>query len=74
MEKWEESLIEQYIGEDEELRRYVDEHRRYEADLAKYNCLNHLTPEEEVQKKMLQKKKLQGRERIFAILERYRPV
>lgn len=72
MEKWEESLIEQHIGEDEELRKYVEEHRRYKADLEKYNLLNHLTPEEEIQKKVLQKKKLQGKERIFVILEKYR--
>ncbi len=74
MEKFEEILIEKHIAEDKELRKYVDEHRQFEADLENLNRLNHLTPEEEIVRKVLQKKKLLGMEKIFTILERYRPV
>jgi hypothetical protein len=72
MEKSDEILIERHMHADEELQRYVGEHRQWKADLEEFNHRIHLTPEEEVQKKVLQKKKLLGKERIFAILEKYR--
>jgi hypothetical protein len=72
MEKSDEILIERHIRDDEELRRYVEEHRQFEDDLEAFNSCIHLTPEEEVRRKVLQKKKLLGKERIFSILERYR--
>jgi hypothetical protein len=72
MEKSEEILIERHIHEDKELQRYVGEHRQLKVDLEEFKNRLHLTPEEEVEKKVLQKKKLLGKERIFAILEKYR--
>ncbi|MBU1151053.1 MAG: DUF465 domain-containing protein [Proteobacteria bacterium] len=72
MEKREEALIAHHIHEDGELRRYVEEHRQYEETLAEFNTRIHLTSEEEVRKKILQKKKLLGKEMIYAILEKYR--
>lgn len=72
MEKKEERLIERYMDHDDELRRYVEEHRRYEAAIAEMNSKVYLTPQEEVEKKNLQKKKLAGKERIFEILSKYR--
>jgi uncharacterized protein YdcH (DUF465 family) len=72
MEKSEEALIARHIHEDGELRRYVEEHRQYEETLAEFNTRIHLTSEEEVRKKILQKKKLLGKEMIYAILEKYR--
>jgi len=72
MEKSEEALIACHIHEDGELRRYVEEHRQYEEMLAEFNARIHLTSEEEVRKKILQKKKLLGKEMIYAILEKYR--
>jgi hypothetical protein len=72
MERPEELLIEKHIQEDEELRKYVEEHRQFKVDLEKFKERIHLTSEEEVQKKVLQKKKLLGKEKIIAILEKYR--
>ena len=72
MEKREEALIARHIHEDGDLRRYVEEHREYEVALAEFNTRIHLTSEEEVRKKILQKKKLLGKEMIYAILEKYR--
>jgi hypothetical protein len=71
MEKHEELLIERHIHTDEELRRYVQEHRQLNLDLEVLNGQTHLTPEEEVQRKILQKKKLLGKERIFEVLKKY---
>jgi uncharacterized protein len=72
MEETEEKLIQRYIAQDEELRRYVEDHKKLEADLEDFNRRIYLTSEEEVQKKTLQKKKLLGKEKIYKILEKYR--
>jgi len=72
MEKSDEILIERHVGNDEELKRYVEEHRKYEDELEALNSCVHLTTEEEVRKKVLQKKKLLGKETIISILEKYR--
>lgn len=72
MEVAEENLIQRYIHQDEELKRYVEDHKKLEADLEDFNRRIYLTPEEEMQKKNLQKKKLLGKEKIYKILEKYR--
>ncbi len=72
MEKSDEALIARYVDRDEELRKYVDEHRRYEEALEAFNKRVYLTPEEEFEKKKIQKLKLQGKDRIQHILARYR--
>ncbi len=72
MEKEDELIISKHINSDEELKRYVDDHRRLEAELEKFNKRVYLTPEEEMEKKKLQKKKLLGKDRILEILSRYR--
>lgn len=72
MEKEDELIISKYINSDEELKRYVDDHRRLEAELEQFNKRVYLTPAEEMEKKKLQKKKLLGKDRILEILLRYR--
>jgi hypothetical protein len=72
MEEADEILIGKYLDRDEELKRYVEAHRQLEADLERYNSRIYLTPEEEVEKKTLQKKKLLGKEKIYRILAKYR--
>lgn len=72
MEEAEEILIRKYVDQDEELRRYVENHEKIEADIEAYNRRIYLTPEEELDKKNLQKRKLLGKERIFQILAKYR--
>lgn len=74
MEEADELLIKRYINQDEELRRYVEDHEKLEADLEKFNKRIYLTAEEEIEKKNLQKRKLRGKEQIFRILARYRNV
>ncbi|MCX5851650.1 MAG: DUF465 domain-containing protein [Deltaproteobacteria bacterium] len=72
MEKSDELLIEKYIGRDEELRAYMEAHSEYEKALEALNKKVYLTPEEEIEKKILQKKKLRGKEKIFQLLLKYR--
>lgn len=72
MEKEDELLISKYIKSDDELRKYVEDHKRLESELELFNRRVYLTPEEEMEKKKLQKRKLLGKDRIHEILSRYR--
>ena len=68
MEKWDEELIARLLPRNEELRKYVEEHRRYEEQLEEFSQRPYLTTEEEMEKKRIQKLKLAGRDKIEAIL------
>ncbi|MBN2514681.1 MAG: DUF465 domain-containing protein [Deltaproteobacteria bacterium] len=72
MERSEENLIAKHINHDDELRKYVKEHRQYEETIEKFNQRVYLTPQEEVEKKKLQKMKLHGKEKIYTLLSKYR--
>lgn len=72
MEKEDELLISKYIESDDELRKYVEDHKKLETELEGFNKRVYLTPEEEMNKKKLQKRKLLGKDRIHEILSKYR--
>jgi uncharacterized protein YdcH (DUF465 family) len=72
MEKRDHELIQKYISTDAELKRHMDQHEEYEKKLQDFNRRIYLSPEEELEKKRLQKLKLAGRDRIEAILSKYR--
>jgi uncharacterized protein YdcH (DUF465 family) len=72
MEKKDEELIRQLMTQDEELRRYYEEHLELERQLAEFNRRLYLSPAQEVERKRLQKLKLAGMDKIMEILARYR--
>ena len=72
MERADELLIERYIQQDGELKKNVEDHRKLQAALEDYNKRIYLTPQEELEKKKLQKLKLASKDRIYAILAKYR--
>lgn len=72
MEKHEEELIRSLIHQDDELRRYYEEHLELERQLETLQHKHYLTPEEDLEKKRIQKMKLAGKDRIMEILGRYR--
>lgn len=72
MEKRDLDLIQKYISVDPELKRYMEEHEEFERKLEELNRRIYLTPQEEIERKKLQKLKLAGRDRIEAILAKYR--
>jgi len=72
MEKRDVELVQKYIASDSELKRHMDEHEEFERRLAEMSRLLYLTPEEEMERKKIQKLKLAGRDRIEAILAKYR--
>jgi len=72
MEKHEEELIHSLMDGDPELRRFYHEHLELERQLAALQHKHYLTPEEQLEKKRIQKVKLAGKDRIMEILGRYR--
>ena len=72
MEKKDEELIRTLLEREPELRRYYEEHVDLERQLAGFQQKAYLTPDEEVEKKRLQKLKLAGKDKIMDILSRYR--
>lgn len=72
MEKRDEELIKTLVDEDPELRRYYEEHVDLERQLKGLQHKGVLTPEEDLEKKRIQKVKLAGKDRIMEILARHR--
>jgi uncharacterized protein YdcH (DUF465 family) len=65
------AIIERTKRENAEFRRLLDEHQQYEEQLEAYNDLRFLTSDQELERKRLQKLKLQGKDRMIAILRQY---
>lgn len=72
MESRDESAIISLLDKDPELRKYYDEHQQLEKKLLEYQHKLHLSADEEVEKKRLQKMKLAGKDKIMEILEKHR--
>ena len=72
MEQRDLELIKKYRESDELLGKLYDEHIDFEKQLDEFNNKSYLTPDDEVQRKMIQKKKLLGRDQIESILAKYR--
>lgn len=72
MEKHEEEMIRTLLDRDDELKRYYEEHIELERQLERFHNKVYLTPEEDLEKKRIQKMKLAGKDRIMEILGRYR--
>ena len=72
MESKDEQTIVSLLDKDPELRKYYEEHRELEKQLADFQHKHHLTAEEEVEMKKIQKLKLAGKDRMMEILGRYR--
>jgi len=72
MEKQEEELMKSLVDRDAELKKYYEEHLDLERQLATLQHKHYLTPEEELERKRIQKIKLAGKDRIMEILGRYR--
>ncbi len=72
MEEREEQMIASVLDKDPELRKYYEEHLGYERLLDDLNDKGYLSPEEELEKKRIQKLKLVGKDRIMQILGKYK--
>jgi uncharacterized protein len=72
MELREEVLIRSLMDTDTELRQYYEEHVELKRQSEELKLKPHLTEEEELELKRIQKQKLAGKDRIMEILSRHR--
>lgn len=72
LEGIDEATIARLRREDIEFRRLLDEHQQYESQLEAYTSLPYLSSEQEMERKRLQKLKLQGKDRMLVILQQHR--
>jgi uncharacterized protein YdcH (DUF465 family) len=68
----EEEIAELLKKENEEFKKLTEEHRTLEELLAKIDRKRYLTPEEEFERKKIQKKKLLKKDRMAALVREYK--
>jgi len=72
MELHEEALIRSLMETDTDLRHHYEEHVELKRQSEELKLKPHLTEEEELELKRIQKQKLAGKDRIMEILSRHR--
>lgn len=72
MEKRDEPIIKSLLKENEVFRREQETHQRYERLLEEFNRRSHLTTDEELERKKVQKLKLAGKDRMARLIFEYR--
>ena len=72
MEDKEEQAIVSLLDKDPELRKFYEEHQELEKQLSVFQHKLHLSSEEEIEMKRIQKLKLAGKDKIMEILGRHR--
>ena len=66
--KVEEQVAEKLLAENEAFRRLWSQHQRYERQLADLDSLQHLLPDQELERRTIQKLKLAGKDKMAAIV------
>lgn len=72
MERTDEAVARILLRDSEEYRREAEEHQRYEKVLGEFNRRPHLSPDEEMERKKVQKLKLAGKDRMARMIAAYR--
>ena len=72
MEAKEEEMIRSLVDTDSEMRQCYEEHQELKQRLEQLRQQSHLTEEEELEEKQIQKQKLAGKDRMMQILARHR--
>jgi uncharacterized protein YdcH (DUF465 family) len=72
MDLRDEQAIVSLLDRDPELKKFYDEHQELEKKLSVYQHKHHLSPEEELEMKRIQKLKLVGKDRMMEIIGKYR--
>ncbi|MBI4823918.1 MAG: YdcH family protein [Nitrospirae bacterium] len=68
----EQEIFNALSAENEEFKKLGREHRELDSILAELNGRVYLTPEEEMEKKRLQKLKLQKKDRMAELIRKYK--
>ena len=66
----EEVLVQKLRVEDSEFQKWEQEHRQLENTLTRFEAHRYLNPEEEVERKRIQKLKLAAKDRMMEIIRR----
>jgi uncharacterized protein YdcH (DUF465 family) len=66
----EDALVARLRVEDPEYQRWEQEHRKLEDTLMSFEIHRYLTPEQEVERKRIQKMKLAAKDRMMDIIRR----
>jgi len=64
------SLVARLRAENPEFQKWEQEHEKLEVSLMSFETHRHLTPEEEVERKRIQKLKLAAKDRMMEIIRR----
>jgi uncharacterized protein YdcH (DUF465 family) len=65
------TLLEKVQDENDEFKKLYEEHMELKHRVEKLNKLSFLSPEQELEKKTVQKQKLKGKDRMTKIIEQY---
>ena len=65
-----EPLVAQLRSENREFQKWEQEHRKLEDSLLNFEAHRYLTPEEEMERKRIQKLKLAAKDRMMEIIRR----
>jgi len=65
------TLLEKVQGENDEFKKLYEEHLELKHRVEKLNKMSFLSPEQELEKKTVQKQKLKGKDRMAKIIEQY---
>ena len=71
MSKDKTDITERLKRENREFSQLVKDHEEFERKLEELNKLKFLTPDQEIEKKRIQKLKLKGKDKMAAIIREY---
>jgi len=60
--------VKQLLEESDRFRKLYEEHRKYERQLEELDKAHYLTPEQELQRKTIQKLKLSGKDQMSQLV------
>jgi len=68
------STVKQLLSENDSFRKLYEEHLKYERQLEELGKARYLTPEQELQRKTIQKLKLNGKDRMSRLVRQAQSV
>jgi uncharacterized protein YdcH (DUF465 family) len=68
----EEEIKEHLMSSNPEFRRLVEEHRQYDGKLQELHNRHHMTEQDHIEEVTLKKKKLQLKDQMNAMIQKYR--
>ncbi len=72
MEEMDPTMVQRLVGENARFRMLYEEHQILEKELRQMDQKSYLSPEEEMERKKVQKLKLAGKDEMARILRNYR--